>query len=205
MPWSTSGSAFRSLAASDAEEVSGSVTDPALLPSSASCNARLRADEELIRVMTKAVNEFRLEWSPPEKPSRSRLDECFFPGRHQALCQHLSPTRLASVALTSVDGAEEKGYDHLPPLDESVAAHLCPPTAIGWKARASHSSKLYRTTSALAGCAYLAAGQAASAFHSMAVLQVFQAKMLTNEEAGLDSASLRDLGSVTDLALRATW
>ncbi len=34
-----------SLAASDAEELSGSVTDPTLLPSSASCNARLRADE----------------------------------------------------------------------------------------------------------------------------------------------------------------
>ncbi len=45
-----------SLVASDAEELSGSVTDPALLPSFASCNARLRADEEFIRVMTKAVN-----------------------------------------------------------------------------------------------------------------------------------------------------
>ncbi len=38
----------------------------------------------------------------------------------------------------------------------------------------------------------------------MAVLQVFQAKMLTNEEAGLDSASLRDLRGATDLALCAT-
>ncbi len=38
----------------------------------------------------------------------------------------------------------------------------------------------------------------------MAVLQVFQAKMLASEEAGLDVASLRDLRSVTDLALRAT-
>ncbi len=45
-----------SLVASDAEELSGSVTDPTLLPSFASCNARLRADEEFIRVMTKAVN-----------------------------------------------------------------------------------------------------------------------------------------------------
>ncbi len=41
---------------SDAEELLGSVTDPALLPSSASRNARLRADEELICVMIKAVN-----------------------------------------------------------------------------------------------------------------------------------------------------
>ncbi len=38
----------------------------------------------------------------------------------------------------------------------------------------------------------------------MAVLQVFQAKMLTSEEAGLDVASLRDLRSVTDLPLRTT-
>ncbi len=36
-----------SLAPSDVEELSGSVTDPALLPSFSSCNARLRADEEL--------------------------------------------------------------------------------------------------------------------------------------------------------------
>ncbi len=71
-----------SLAASDAEYLSGSVTDPALLLSSASRNTRLRADEELIRAMTKAVNELGLEWSLPEEPSRSRQDECFFPGRH---------------------------------------------------------------------------------------------------------------------------
>ncbi len=80
-----------------------------------------------------------------------------------------------------------------------MAAHLCPPTAIGWKVRASHPSKLCRATSALAGRAYSVAGQAAPALHSMAVLQVFQAKMLANEEAGL-----RELRSVTDLALRAT-
>ncbi len=85
-----------------------------------------------------------------------------------------------------------------------MAAHLCQPTAIGWKARASHLSKPCRATSALAGCAYSASGKAASALHSMAVLQVFQAKMLASEEAGLDAASLRDLRSMTDLALRAT-
>ncbi len=56
----------------------------------------------------------------------------------------------------------------------------------------------------LAGRAYSAAGQAASALHSAAVLQVFQAKMLTSEEAGLDAAWLRDLRSTTDLALQAT-
>ncbi len=67
-----------------------------------------------------------------------------------------------------------------------------------------HLSKPCRATSALAGRAYSAAGQAASALNSMAVLHFFQAKMLASEEAGLDAASLRDLRSVTDLALRAT-
>ncbi len=85
-----------------------------------------------------------------------------------------------------------------------VAAHLCPPTAIGWKAKASHPSKPCRATSTLAGRAYSAAGQAASVLHSMAVLQVFQTKMLTSEEASLDAASLRDLRSATDLALHDT-
>ncbi len=35
-------------------------------------------------------------------------------------------------------------------------------------------------------------------------MAVLQFKMLTSEEAGLDAASLRDLRSTTDLALRAT-
>ncbi len=43
-------------------------------------------------------------------------------------------------------------------------------------ARRAHKILACRATSALAGCAYSAAGQAASALHSMAVLQVFQAK-----------------------------
>ncbi len=133
-----------SLAASDAEELPGSLADPALLPSSASRSARLKADDELIRVMTKAVNELGLEWY------RSRLDEWFLPGRHQAIRQRSSPffpkvhdeltkswrapysSRVrpsTSTGLASVDGAEEKGHEHLPRL------------AIGWKARATHPSK----------------------------------------------------------------
>ncbi len=49
-----------SLAALDAAELSGSVTDPTLFPLSSSSNARLRMDEELIRVITKAVTELGL-------------------------------------------------------------------------------------------------------------------------------------------------
>ncbi len=212
------------LVALDMEELSGSVTDPALLPLSSSRNARLRADEELIRIMTKAVNELGLEWSPLTSHLAAGWTSVFSRGtikppptlvpllplkfiRAHDIVAHPHWSRIRSsalAALTSVDGAEEKGYKHLPPLDESVDAHLCPPTAIGWKARASHPSKPCRATSALAGCAYSAAGQTASALHSMAVLQVFQAKKLASEETGLDAASLMELRSATILALRAT-
>ncbi len=174
----------------------------------------------------KRFKELGLEWSPPEEPSRSRLDEWFLPGRRQAPQQRPSPffpevhdeltrswrspysARLrtsASSAPTTIDGAEEKGYERMPQLDESVAAHLCPPTAIGWKAKTSHLSKPCRTTSALAGRSYASAGQAASALHSMAVLQVYQAKLLSAvDESEPDPATLRELRSATDLALRAT-
>lgn len=46
-----------------------------------------------------------------------------------------------SSALPFADDAEEKGYKKLPLLDESVATHLCPTTAMGWKAKLSHLSK----------------------------------------------------------------
>ncbi len=61
--------------ASDAEELSGSVTDPAPsgLPSPSAAKAGM--DAELFRILSKAVEELGLEWSPPEEPSRSRLDE----------------------------------------------------------------------------------------------------------------------------------
>ncbi|KAI2646291.1 Platelet glycoprotein V [Labeo rohita] len=217
-----------SLAASDAEELSGSINDPAPLPSTDTSDPRTSSgmDAELFRILTRAVDELGLEWSPPEEPPRSLLDGWFLPGRRQAPRQRASQflpevhkeltrswrapysARLrtsSSSALTSVDGAEDKGYEKLPPLDESVAAHLCPPTAIGWKAKASHPSKPCRTTSALAGRAYTSAGQAASALHSMAILQVFQAKLLAqSDKSALDPATMTDLRSATDLALRAT-
>ncbi len=176
-------------------ELSGSVTDPALLSSSALCSARLRADEELVqgcqRLSTSSgSNGLRLRnhlasgWTSGFYRHHQALHQRsypFFTEVHDELTKswcapyssHIRPS--ASVAHTSVDGAEEKGYTHLPPLDESMAAHICPPMV-------THISAL----------------------NTMAVLQVFQAKMLVSEEAGLDSASLRDLRSTTNLALRTT-
>ncbi|KAI2646361.1 Avirulence protein AvrBs3 [Labeo rohita] len=59
-----------SLAASDAEELSGSVNDPAPLPSADTSDSRTRTgmDAELFRVLTRAVDELGLEWSPQRSP-----------------------------------------------------------------------------------------------------------------------------------------
>ncbi len=84
----------------------------------------------------------------------------FFPEVHEELTRswdapysaHLRAS--SSPTLTSVYGTEEKSYGKLPLLDESVAAHLYPPMAIGWTAMAAHPSKPCRITSALAGHLY---------------------------------------------------
>ncbi len=81
--------------------------------------------------------------------------------RQSAYLAHLCTS--ASSTLASVDGTEEKGYERLPPLDESVAMHLCPPTAIGWKEKVAHLSKPCRSSEeslhALHGCAPGLSGQ----------------------------------------------
>ncbi len=80
-----------SLAASDAEELSSLVTDHALLPSSAPSAAKAGTVAELLRDLSKAFEELGFEWSPPEEPSRSRLDEWFLSGCRQAPGQRSSP------------------------------------------------------------------------------------------------------------------
>ncbi len=100
-----------SLVASDVEE-SGSVTDPALFPTSALCNAGLRVHEELIRVMIKAVIELGLEWSPPEGAISQQAGRVVSPGApsgppptlipllpRSSQNRGAPPTRLASIHL----------------------------------------------------------------------------------------------------------
>ncbi len=85
-----------------------------------------------------------------------------------------------------------------------ISAHPLPSAG---RRKANHPSKPCRTTSALAGRSYASAGQAASALHSMAVLQVYQANLLSAiDESEPDPATLRELRRElrTDLALRAT-
>ncbi len=206
----------RSLAASDAEDILGSSIDPDPLPSMDPSDAK--TGMELFRVLSRAVEELGLEWSTAEEPTRSRLDEWFLLGCRQAPRQRAMPFfqrsmtssrnrgvlptqptlhKSASSALSSVDSAEEKVYEKLPPLPahchwmeskgrsplQTVQDNVCPP----WTS-------------------LLLCRQAASALHSMAVLQVFQAKLLqAMNETGPDPAAFRELRSATDLrATKAT-
>ncbi len=66
-------------------------------------------------------------------------------------------------------------------------------------------SRACKYSSGLTGSAYRACGEAASALHAMALLQVHQAKALRDlHEGGHDLAVLHELRAATDLTLRAT-
>lgn len=55
--------------------------DPGSLPPKES--ARAGVDSELLRILSKAVEDLGLEWSTPEEPACSHLDEWFLPGLRQ--------------------------------------------------------------------------------------------------------------------------
>ncbi len=80
-----------SLAASDAKELSGSYNDPAPSQSAQPSESSPGMDANLFRILSNAVEELGLEWSPSEELSRSCLDEWFLSGRHQAPRQRASP------------------------------------------------------------------------------------------------------------------
>ncbi len=90
-------------------------------------------------------------------------------------------------------------------MERSVAMQLCPRTASTWRGNPLLPSRACRHSSALTGSAYAACGEAASALHAMALLQVNQAKALRDlHEGGHDPGVLSELRTATDLALRAT-
>ncbi len=63
-----------SLAASDAEELAGSPPPPSQSAQPSTSSPGM--DDVLFRDLSNAVEGLGLEWSPPEEPSRSRLDSC---------------------------------------------------------------------------------------------------------------------------------
>ncbi|KAL0161814.1 hypothetical protein M9458_041210, partial [Cirrhinus mrigala] len=114
-------------------------------------------------------------------------------------------TRPTSSALATLDAGAAKGYAGVPQVERAVAVHLCPQDAATWQGSPRLPSKACRLSSALTGRAYSAAGQAATALHTMATLQVYQAKALKELHRGSpDQAVLQELRAATDFTLRAT-
>ncbi len=111
----------------------------------------------------------------------------------------------ASSVLTTLDGGVARGYAGIPQVERAVAVHLCPRNAATWRNRPRLPYKAFKLTAALAAKAYSAAGQAASALHAMAILQVHQAKALKQvHEGSTDPGLMQELRTATDFALRAT-
>ncbi len=132
------------ISASEKEDWAGS--EPDQLSSSEPSDLQ----EELMRVLSKAVQELELTWNPPEEPVRSKLDSWyfrstrkadsrasvpFFPNVHEQQVTTWSAPQSARVhsntqaMFSHVDGAEAHGYVRSPPVEETVAAHLFPAAA----------------------------------------------------------------------------
>ncbi len=156
-------------------------------------------DPELMAMLARAAVGIGLEVNRPPSPEPSRLDDWFlgagrgsqprpapvpfFPEVHEELTSlWMAPFTArsrssASSVLTTLDGGVARGYAGIPQVERAVAVHLCSRNAATWRNRPRLPSKACKLTAALAAKAYSAAGQAASALHAMAILQVHQAKV----------------------------
>ncbi len=207
------------LSASDAEVCSCSVTlcDPALLTSSSSRGAHLHHD--------KGCQWARARMVSTEEPSRSRLDECFLMG----CCQRPPPTLVpllsrSSYELTILWHAPPFvshlsfcfSYSHIrwrrwrkriraPASSERVCGHTSMP-AHSYRMEGEGEPSVQAVQSHICTLWMRLLGGWTSSFSASldGCAPGLQTKMLANEEAGLDSPSLRDLRSSTDLVLSAT-
>ncbi len=184
-------------------------------------------DPELTAMLARAAVSIGLEVNRPPSPEPSRLDDWFlgagrgsqprpapvpfFPEVHEELTSSWMAPFTArsrsstSSVLTTLDGGVARGYAGIPQVERAVAVHLCPRNAATWRNRPRLPSKACKLTAALAAKAHSAAGQAASALHAMAILQVHQAKALKQvHEGSTDPGLMQELRTATDFALRAT-
>ncbi|KAL0155801.1 hypothetical protein M9458_050064, partial [Cirrhinus mrigala] len=184
------------------------------------------SEAELAAMLLRAAKSIDLEVPKAPSPERSRLDDWFlgscsdvpprstpvpfFPEVHEELTKtwrapYTAHSRLSSSLLTTLDGGAASGYVDVPQVERAVAVHLCLQNAATWRNRPRLPSKACKLSSALAAKAYSAAGQAASALHAMAILQVHQAKALKQlHQGGSDPRLMQELRTASDFALRAT-
>ncbi|KAI2656338.1 hypothetical protein H4Q32_013232 [Labeo rohita] len=208
-----------------AEEKAGSVASEGE-PSEADVTAELTApaggsqsvaDAEMAAALKRAAKEIGVVWVP--RPALSLQGWMtatfspvpFFPEVHEELTKSWKAPLSArsrhaiSPSLTTLDGGPARGYTEVPQVERAIAMHLCPQNAASWRGRPRLPSRACKFSSALVAKAYAASGQAASALHAMAILQVYQAKVLKNLHEGVpDPELLHELRSATDYALRAT-
>ncbi len=117
------------------------------------------------------------------KPERRK--QPFFGDLHQEISRswkHPFSSRLTNAAaadFTNLVGSVEQGYTAMPVVEDTLASHLSPSLAPSWKSRPLLPSKTCRTTSALIGKSYIAAGQA-----GMAILQAYQKDVLKEMDEG---------------------
>ncbi len=219
-----------SVAASEGEPSLSGDDDSAALPPSGVV-ALSEPDPEMTAMLSRAAENVGLVWNPPPRPDPSRLDEwflgggggggsrCFqrpppvpfFPEVHEELTRSWKAPFTArnkpcgSSLLTTLDGGAALGYTGIPSVERSVAMQLCPTVASTLRGEPCLPSRACKYSSGLTGSSYRACGEAASALHAMALLQVHQAKALRDlHEGGHDLAVLHELRAATDLALRAT-
>ncbi|ROI84191.1 hypothetical protein DPX16_19963 [Anabarilius grahami] len=187
-----------------------------------------KAVEELLEVVTRAVARLQLDW-PQEKetPKPSKLEDRFLSGGrgegpqrqslpffedlHDELSKSWKKPYTSRVFVPSTSiystivGAEARGYTMMPQVEEMLASYVSPVSASSLK-KPTLPTKPCRTTSALVGKAFQAAGQAGAALHTMAVLQAYQADLLKDLSAGttITEEAFTELRRATDLSLRAT-
>ncbi len=101
-------------------------------------------------------------------------------------------------------GLGDSGYSVMPRVEQTHASYLSPGAATSLKAPFLPSKPL-RTTSALVGKGYMAAGQAGACLHTMSVLQAYQANLLKELDEGeqVKSDDIVELRRTADLALHA--
>ncbi len=188
----------------------------------------LAAYSELVDVLSRATEKLSLDWADePRESQASKLDERFLSGPNsrperrklpffsdlhqeisrswkQPFSSHL--TNAAAADFTNLVGSVDQGYTAIPVVEDTLASHLSPSLTPSWKSRPLLPTKPCRTTSALIGKSYIAAGQAGMALHTMAILQAYQADVLKkmDEGTGLTPEAVKELCRATDLALRAT-
>ncbi len=213
-------------AASDSEDFGPALADA--LPPSGQEAWPSAAYSELVDVLSRATEKLALDWpDEPRESQASKLDERFLIGAHSKLERRKLPffsdlhreissswkqtfssrlTNAAAADFTNLVGSVEQGYTAMPVIEDTLASHLSPSLAPSLKSRPLLPSKPCRTTSALIGKSYIAAGQAGMALHTMAILQAYQADVLKemDEGTGLTPEPVKELRRATDLALRAT-